>query len=167
MIVVSDTTPLISLMKVNLLSVLQKLFEEVMIPNAVYEELTCNTLFQNEAKTINESSYIRIVSVEELKSVRILQRTAGLDRGESEAIIYADEHQADFLLMDEAAGRRAAKALGLRVMGTIGILLNAFDDNILTEKDITNVLNILKSSNRRISEHLIQDALNYMRNKSI
>ena len=164
MIVVSDTTPLISLMKANRLDVLHKLFGEVLIPDAVFVELTGNARFRREADIIRGSSYIRVVSVEEPKSVRILQCTTGLDRGESEAIIYADDHQADFLLIDEAAGRRTAKALGLRIMGTVGVLLNAFDDCILTEKDVTETLNLLRNSNRRISEKLIQDAMDYMHN---
>ena len=42
MIVVSDTTPLISLMKINRLDLLRELFSEVMIPFAVYDELTSN-----------------------------------------------------------------------------------------------------------------------------
>ena len=164
MIVVSDTTPLISLMKANQLDVLHKLFGEVLIPNAVFEELTSNSRFQDEANMIRECGYIRLVLVEEPKSVYLLQRATGLDRGESEAIVYADDHQADFLLMDEAAGRRTAKALGLHIMGTVGVLLNAFDDHILTESEVAEALDILRKSNRRISEKLIQDALDYLQN---
>ena len=165
MIVVSDTTPLISLMKAHRLEVLHELFNEVLIPAAVFEELTGNARFQDEASIIQKSSFIRCVSVDQPRSVRLLQRTTGLDRGESEAIVYAGDHQADFLLMDEAAGRRAAKAIGLHVMGTIGILLNAFDEHILTEEEILNAFDILKRSNRRISNQLIQDAMDYIHSR--
>lgn len=47
MIVVADTTPLISLMKAARLDILEPLFNEVLIPQAVYEELTTNPDFQD------------------------------------------------------------------------------------------------------------------------
>ena len=46
MIVVSDTTPLISLLKINRINLLKKLFGEVMIPRAVFDELTVDERFQ-------------------------------------------------------------------------------------------------------------------------
>ena len=52
MIVVSDTTPLISLMKIGKLDLVNHLFGEVQIPNAVYEELVSNTRFPDESRQI-------------------------------------------------------------------------------------------------------------------
>lgn len=48
MIVISDTTPIISLLKINRLSLLQDLFGEVKIPLAVFNELTVNLKFAEE-----------------------------------------------------------------------------------------------------------------------
>ena len=87
MIVVSDSTPLITLMKAEKLDVLGELFGEVSIPQAVYDELTGNPNFLEEADLIQRSPIIRVVHVNNLKSVENLQRVSGLDRGESEAII--------------------------------------------------------------------------------
>lgn len=64
MIVVSDTTPLITLMKANQLQLLHTLFGEVRIPVTVYEELTSNQSFQSEIELIRSSSFIKIVSVQ-------------------------------------------------------------------------------------------------------
>lgn len=52
MIVVSDTTPLISLLKINRLDLLEKLFGEVLIPVAVFDELTVDKRFELEAEQI-------------------------------------------------------------------------------------------------------------------
>lgn len=49
MIVISDTTPIITLSKIKRLDLLQKLFKNILIPQAVYSELTSNVQFQNEA----------------------------------------------------------------------------------------------------------------------
>ena len=50
MIVISDTTPIITLSKIKRLDLLQKLFENIMIPKAVYNELTSNIQFQKQNK---------------------------------------------------------------------------------------------------------------------
>lgn len=159
MIVVSDTTPLISLMKASRLDVLQQLFGEVLIPTAVFNELTSNESFQEEAQQIRNCPFIRVVSVSETKAVDVLRRSTGLDLGESEAIVFADDNNANVLLMDEAKGRQVAKAMGLFIMGTVGVLLAAFDEKVLSAEDVKAALQRLRQANRRISDSLIQAAL--------
>lgn len=85
------------------------MFGEVLIPETVYRELTFNESYSEEAELMKMSAFIKVVKVENEKSVDILQRATGLDRGEAEAILYADENNVDILLMDEEAGRRGAK----------------------------------------------------------
>ena len=163
MIVVSDTTPLISLMKAARLEVLEKLYTEILIPEAVYSELTTNDKYAEEAEEIRECAFIRVIAVGERKAVEVLRKVSGLDLGESEAIIYADDHGADILLMDEDAGRRVAKAMGIRVRGTIGVLLLAYDKGVLSADDVDDAVNRLRAANRRISEALYQYAHDYVR----
>lgn len=59
MIVVSDTTPLISFLKINKLDVLEKLFAEVLIPQAVFNELIVDERFQVEADLIKSKKFIK------------------------------------------------------------------------------------------------------------
>ena len=54
MIVISDTTPLISLLKINRIDLLEKLFGDVLIPQAVFEELTIDERFRLEADQIRQ-----------------------------------------------------------------------------------------------------------------
>lgn len=119
MIVISDTTPLISLMKAGLLDLLETYFGEVQIPMAVFKELTSNTKFAEEAEKIKGCKFIKVITIDEDKSVDRLRRITGLDLGESEAIILSDNLQADLLLMDEAKGRNIAERMGLKIMETI------------------------------------------------
>ena len=159
MIVVSDTTPLISLMKASRLEPLATLFHEVLIPEAVFSELTANPRFQAEADQIRKAPYIKVVTVSEQKAVDVLRRSSGLDLGESEAIVFADDQKADVLLMDEAKGRKVAKAMGLYIMGTVGVLLFAFEKNVLTDSEVKKALEQLQQADRRIGDELIQYAL--------
>ena len=163
MIVVSDSTPLITLMKATQLQVLHELFGEIIIPEAVYDELTVNEKYIEEAQLINSSAFIRVISVDDRKSVSLLQRAAGLDLGESEAIIYAENNNADLLLVDEASGRRVAKSMGIEIMGSIGVLVSAFRKGILSEDEVNDAFQRIRNANRHISEKLIKDALDVIR----
>ena len=83
MIVVSDTTPLISLLKINRIDLLEKLFGDVLIPQAVFDELTVNERFRLEADEIRQKKFIVVKPVNNPESASILKRAAGLDQGES------------------------------------------------------------------------------------
>ena len=154
MIVISDTTPIISLLKINKLSLLQVLFKNVIIPQAVYNELISNPKYTNEAVIIFNTSYISIKKVENRQQVDELRNNSGLDIGESEAITYSKMVNADLLLMDEQKGRSVAKQLGLSITGTIGILIQAFNENLISKEEILNSIKVLKESGRYISESL-------------
>ena len=162
MIVVSDSGPLISLLKAEELNILHTLYGEVLIPEAVFAELTTNSRYVDEANQIQNSTFIHVVSVNDRKSVSLLQRATGLDLGESEAIVYADGNNADVLLIEEEAGRKVAQHMQLRVRGSIGILLYAFDKEIITRADVEKALEKMRLSERRISEHLYQYAYEHI-----
>lgn len=156
MIVVSDTTPIISLLKINRLDLLEKLFGEVLIPKSVYEELTTDKRFEEEAKTVKNTPYIISVSVSNPEAVRILRMATGLDQGESEAIVLTDELKADLLLMDEAKGRMISGQMGLTIMGTIGLLIGAYEDKIITSEEIRMCIDNLQRAGRHIGERHYQ-----------
>ena len=63
MIVISDTTPLISLLKINRIDLLKKLFGDVLIPQAVFEELTIDERFRLEADQIRQKKFIVVKPV--------------------------------------------------------------------------------------------------------
>lgn len=162
MIVVSDTTPLISLMKIGRLVLVEQLFGEVQIPDAVYTELITNTQFLEEARQIQNSSFIKRVVMVDSKSVDLLRRATGLDKGESEAIILSDTCHADLLLMDEMKGRQVAEQMGLHLMGTVGMLRVAYEEKLLSYEDIIECIEILKANSRHISDRLFRQLIEYI-----
>lgn len=97
-----------------------------------------------------------IISLMKTQQLELLQNFTGLDAGESEAIILADEKQSDVLLMDEHKGRQVAKKMGVTITGTIGILTQGFDEGMLTREDVEECIEELKESGIRISEQLYQ-----------
>lgn len=159
MIVISDTTPIITLLKINHLDLLQRIFNEVHIPTAVYNELTINNLYEKEAEIIKNCEFIKHTSVNNLQSVILLQRATGLDLGESEAIILSDEYKNNLLLIDEFKGRQIAKSMGISIMGTIGILTLAYEDGLLNKQEILTSIEIMKNKGRHISEKLYEQLL--------
>ena len=150
-------------MKATQLQVLHELFGEIIIPEAVHHELTVNEKYSEEAQQINSSDFIHVTSMEDRKSVYLLQRAAGLDLGESEEIVYAEDNNADLLLVDEASGRRVAKSMGIEIMGSVGILVSAFRKGLLSEDEANDAFRRIRNAERHISERLIKDALEVIR----
>lgn len=159
MIVVSDTTPIISLLKIGRLDLLGKLFGEILLPDAVCEELTADERFADEASKVMNADYMKSVPVSNPGAVRILRMATGLDQGESEAIVLADEQKAGLLLMDEAKGRAVSEKMGIPVMGTIGILISAYDDKQITSEEARMCIDNLKRFGRHIGERHYQKLL--------
>lgn len=155
MIVVSDATPIISFLKINRLDILGKLFGEVLLPEAVYEELTLNQFFLEEAEQVKSCEFFKRVSVSNNNAVGMLMRITGLDLGESEAIVYSDENKSDLLIVDEIRARRVATSMKLRITGTIGVLIAANENGLLNKDEALACAEILRLSKRHISETLL------------
>ncbi len=158
MIIVSNTTPIITLVKIDKLLILKELFGEVYIPKGVYEELISNNAFKEEAQVINKCEYIKVVTIKNELAVKLIQKNLGLDLGESEAIVLSEELNSDILIIDEKKGRTVAKSMDINVAGTLGLLIQAKDRGIIT--NIRVILDSLIESNIRISTKLYEDILN-------
>lgn len=155
MIVIADTTPIITFLKLQRLNLLHQLFDVVNIPSAVYSELVSNSNFADEANIIRQCHFLKPVDVVNKQSIKLLQQIIGLDAGESEAIALADEQHADLLIIDEHKGRNVAKKLGINITGSIGIILHAYDEGLLSKDDVIDCIGTLQKSNIRISNSLI------------
>lgn len=123
MIIVSNTSPISSLAKIDQLSLLEDIYVKVIIPQAVYNELTDIRAGEKVNNALKNANWIEIRSVINKQSVRKLE--LNLDQGEAEAIILAVELNANQLLIDERLGRREAVKLGLSLTGILGMLLIA------------------------------------------
>jgi len=125
-VVVSDTSPVRALHFLGLLSILKELYGHILIPPAVERELNTSSVL--EAIDLSHFDFIEVRAPKQ--PVRIEQFMQSLHLGESEAMALALEVRATAVLIDEAAGRRAAARLGIRALGTLGILLEAAKGHI-------------------------------------
>ena len=123
MIVVSDTSPINNLAAINQLHLLQQLYETVIIPEAVYRELTDPDFPVAGATEVQTFEWIQTRSVTNHTIVEVLSNE--LDIGEAEAIALALELKADLLLIDERRGRMIADRLNLKYTGILGVLIEA------------------------------------------
>lgn len=154
MTVVSDTTPLISLLKIGKLDILKEIFGDIYIPKAVLSELTINDRYTDEATEILNCGFIHTGENSDENDVSVFSKSTGLDIGEVEAILLAQKMSADYLLIDEAKGRDVAEKIGLTIVGTIGILIQAFNKKMLTSQEIELGLKQLKEAGRFISDDI-------------
>lgn len=97
--------------------------------------------------------------IDDSKSVDLLCRAKGLDKGESVSIILFDICHADLLLMDEIKGREAAKQMGLLLMGTVDMSRVAYEEKQLSYEDIIKCIEVLRENVRHISDRLFRQLL--------
>ena len=155
MIVVSNATPLIGLAKIGQLALLRELLGTILIPQAVYEEVVTRAPDRPGAIEVRQATWIRVRIPADQAKVNYLR--ADLDPGEAEALILAEELNADLILLDEPKARLAAELLGLRFMGTVGVLLLAKRMGKITA--IRPLLDELRAKKFHISERVYQAAL--------
>lgn len=145
-IVVSDTSAISNLIQIDQLSLLIKLFPDIVIPVTVYAEVIRLNEFGISIDSFvhalsRQGGQIRIQEIldplDELSELRTF-----LDRGEAEAITLAQKLRADWLLIDERLGRKAATERDIPVIGLLGILRLAKQENLVSH--IKPLLNDLK-----------------------
>lgn len=162
MIIVSDTTPISELAKVNHLNLLPKLFGKVIVPQGVYDEL--NTGQHPAALVLGKLFWLDIVVVKNKLAVEKLQKSGKLDLGESEAIVLAEEMNAEQLLIDEKAARQVAKSRNLPLIGTMGILLLEKRHGYIA--NVKDILELMQQKGTRISDRLYIQVLTLAQEKN-
>jgi predicted nucleic acid-binding protein len=121
--VVSNTSPISNLAIIDRLDVLLHQFGTIRIPEAVRRELL-RLEHQAARQAIEQALTKGWIQIESGTPSDLARNLAlSLDAGEAEAIALASESAADLLIMDESAGRAAARNLGIGITGSLGVLL--------------------------------------------
>ncbi len=144
-VVISDTSCLIILSKIGCLNILQSLFGEILITEEIeneFGELLPNWIIVKKAKS---------QQIEKILELNI-------DEGEASAVaLYLEQSDDALLIIDERKGRIIAKDLGIKIIGTIGVILKAKEIGIIS--NLSEIIERLEVTDFRLSPKLKQQLL--------
>lgn len=154
MSIVSNTGPLIALAKIDRLSLLKQLFDDVFIPPVVWRELLGKS--GTEAARIDEalSTFVQITQLGE-PAPEVTVATLGLDAGERDAVALAYQKGLP-LVIDDRAGRRSAQRLGMKITGIAGIMIQARKRGLIAS--VHQELEAIRRQGYWLSDELIEIA---------
>jgi predicted nucleic acid-binding protein len=154
MIVVSDTSPILSLALIGQLELLRDLYGTILIPGAVRSEISATD--RNDARDVDRAEWIITRSIVPDIVLKLLLRE--VDQGEAEAIGLALQSNADVLLIDERKARHLAAYLELGVVGLLDVLQEAKQRQLITSvKPILD--DLIVRARFRLSHKLYQRTL--------
>lgn len=153
--VVVDSGPLITLATIGRLTLLQDLFREIVVPQAVYDEVVAHGSGEPGSVETSAATWIRMYHVRDELAVNLLQESLGA--GESEAIVLAQELHAKYAIIDDALARRRAEHVGLRLTGTLGVLLMAKAAGLIPA--VKPILDELRSTDFRMSDRVYRNVV--------
>lgn len=143
--IVADASCLIVLENTGELSLLQKLFGEIFITEEVKTEFG-----------LDLPNWIKVKEIQNKTQQNALELI--LDKGEASSISLALENENSLLIIDEKKGRRIAQELGVKIIGTLGLILLAKKQNLIDSA--AEFLEKLENANFHISQNLKDKLLN-------
>jgi predicted nucleic acid-binding protein len=152
MIVVSNTTPIISLASIGKIDLLKKLFDNIYIPRAVYDEIKSKDSFGFDE--IDDKFFI-VKEVKDKLAVDILLND--LDLGETQTIVLAKELNADIVLIDENIGYKIASSQDLTVKRTLSLIIASKNKGYIDT--VKPILDDMISKKRWISRNVYFEVL--------
>jgi len=143
-IIISDTSCLIILQKTGQLELLPKLYSQIFVTSLIVREFGGDL-----------PAEIVVRDAKDLNLIRTLSLT--VDEGEASAIALALEMEGSILILDDRKARKFASSLGLKLTGTLGILLKAKHLGVVPS--LKQILDELRKTDFRISQEIIDSML--------
>ncbi|OGO33398.1 MAG: hypothetical protein A2Z03_03215 [Chloroflexi bacterium RBG_16_56_8] len=153
-VVIANTTPIIALALIGKLDLLKQLYGEIIIPIAVQAEVLSGGTTGVGVAELQRSSWIRVTTLTDPTRADLL---SDLDRGEAEVIALAQELNAGLIIIDERLARQHAKRLGLKLTGTLGILLESKQKGLVAA--VKPLVDQLLQGGIRLGDALIAETL--------
>jgi len=151
--IVINASPLIVLSRLELLDFSVSLFEELIIPNGVKEEILDGPEDKaNKWMIMKGKEYVRTID-----RIEPIIAPWDIGKGETEVLSYTYQNHEFIAGIDDKAARKCAKAISVKVIGTIGIILR-----LKQQKRIESVKYYLKELNKqgfRLSPDIYKHAL--------
>jgi uncharacterized protein len=147
--VVSNTSPLQYLHVVQQLPVLERLYGNLIVPQAVVDELSVGRQHGYDVPDCTSYSWMHIETV---AIPSILRLVTNLGAGEAEALALALIQATDLVILDDALARQVAASQNIRYTGTLGVLIQAKAQGLVT--DVMPLIDSLESAGFRLTSTL-------------
>lgn len=158
--IVSNTTPISELYKINELDLLRSLYGSIYIPAAVFQELQQAKTLPHLGAALAQTAWIKVRSIHFPDKQEALQRRYPyLHSGEAAAIALAQELAAQRIILDDKRARQAAQAEGLPLIGTVGVILLAYRLGQRCRPEAERILDRLYQGTAYISADLYHGAM--------
>lgn len=159
---VFDTGPFIHLYEINFLQAL-KLFKRIIIVEELINEIRGNKTLVSEIKRIKLIKTLKLGP--KFKDLaKLLIEKYSLDLTEAECISLALQESAEIFFTDDLDARNVAKELNIDVHGTIGIILRAYRENIITKNEAINkIKELYTKSSLFITKDLVEWSISQIR----
>lgn len=144
--IICNTSPIQYLHQLGLLHLLPSRADRITIPTAVAEELDEG---RRLGVSLPEVGTLPWVTTRSPRSIPVLRLVTDLGPGETEVLALALETEDPIVILDDALARRAAEFLGLRLTGTLGLLLDAKRTGVIPQ--VASVLSELHALNFRVA----------------
>jgi predicted nucleic acid-binding protein len=153
-VIIADSSPLISLALIDQLGLLPQLYTKVLIPSAVWDEVTVEGRDRPGAYEVSRITWaeIRYAELSVLQPLTIL-----LDKGEAEVIALALTIPEAVVLLDDSRARRVAERLNIKRIGTVGLLRRGKKSGFIDK--IRPYIEVLQANNIYISHKLVEAVL--------
>lgn len=153
--VIVNSTPLIALCNADLLNILKEIYGSIIIPKAVFDEVTA----KKDSACLQIKQNLDWITVETITNIEDRKMyKAKLHAGEVDVMILTQaDPKADLVIIDDNAAKKTAKYLGLTVTGTLGVLIKAKQSGIISS--VKNAITKIQSNGFYINENIIKLAL--------
>lgn len=157
-----NSSPLIILSKLNKVSLLKEIYPKVEISEGVYEEVVVKGLEKNLSDALIIKDYIDKVYIKVCKLNPLYAETSqkiskiyGIASAEAETIALALQYSSKEVVIDERSAREAAIAFNIKPLGSLRILLLAYEKNLFNENMLKEVVHNMMSTNYRFSPSVL------------
>lgn len=150
-VIISNTTPIFYLHRVGYLELLRKLYDEVIVPNAVIEELEEGKKQGEDVPEINNYQWIKVRKIQVPSRINLIP---DLGKGESEVLAMGLDEKQHLLIIDDKLAREIAKLHDLKFTGTAGVLLKSKSNGYITE--IKPIIGRLREAGFFLSQELFE-----------
>ncbi len=157
-----NASPLIIFGKLNKISILVDVYNNIKITNKVYEEVVLKGIDQNASdafivKQHIDNKEIKVLNLDKkfLDVAKRIEVVYNIDVGEAETIALALQLNQKEIIIDEASAREAAKSFGVRPIGSLRILLIAYQKNLIRKEEINGLITSMQDSKYRFSPKVL------------